>query len=107
MTQSIDRTIQSTTTEQTFTHLTCRECGETYELGAKHVCEDVCFGPLEVTYDYDVIRRRVSRETIQAGPLSIWRYKDFLPVTSAQPIDVGTGMTPLLQGESVGQKVRA
>jgi threonine synthase len=67
MTQSIEKTIQDTTTEQTFTHLKCRECGETYELGAKHVCEDVCFGPLEVTYDYDLIRRRVSREHHSGG----------------------------------------
>ena len=52
--------------DSTFSSLQCRECGETYELGAKHVCEDVCFGPLEVAYDYDAIRRRVSRSTIQA-----------------------------------------
>ena len=77
MTQSIERPTQAQGTTHTFTALTCRECGETYELGAKHVCEDVCFGPLEVTYDYDAIRRQVSRETIQAGPNSIWRYKDF------------------------------
>jgi threonine synthase len=105
MTQSIEKTIQTSTTEQTFTHLTCRECGETYELGAKHVCEDVCFGPLEVTYDYDLIRQRVTRSTIQAGPLSIWRYKDFLPVTSEQPIDVGTGMTPLVRANRLARRL--
>jgi threonine synthase len=105
MTQSIEKTIQTSTTEQTFTHLKCRECGETYELGAKHVCEDVCFGPLEVAYNYDLIRQRVSRSTIQAGPLSIWRYKDFLPVTSEQPIDVGTGMTPLVKANRLARRL--
>jgi threonine synthase len=53
-----------------------------YELGPRHVCEDVCFGPLEVVYDYDRIRARVSRATIEAGPVSIWRYRDFLPVAA-------------------------
>lgn len=92
-------------TTPTFSALKCRECGETYEPGAKHVCEDVCFGPLEVAYDYEAIARRVSRATIQAGPLSIWRYKDFLPVTSEQPIDVGTGMTPLVRAHRLARRL--
>ncbi|MBD0335262.1 MAG: threonine synthase [Cyanobacteria bacterium Co-bin13] len=102
MTQAIDRLISA---GQTFTGLKCKECGEAYELGAKHVCEDVCFGPLEVVYDYDEIRRRVTRETIQAGPNSIWRYRHFLPVASEQPIDVGTGMTPLVQANRLARRL--
>lgn len=108
MTQAIDKP-QAVTTEASlkpaFTNLRCRECGETYDLGAKHVCEDVCFGPLEVAYDYDVIRQRVSRASIEAGPKSIWRYRDFLPVTSQKPIDVGTGMTPLLQANRLARRL--
>ena len=55
----------------------CRECGTEYEVQATHVCE-MCFGPLDVIYDYDAIRKRISRESIAAGPLNIWRYADFL-----------------------------
>ncbi|HEY9735435.1 MAG TPA: threonine synthase [Trichocoleus sp.] len=102
MTQAIERL---TSSGQTFTALKCKECGEAYDLGAKHVCEDVCFGPLEVVYDYDEIRRRVTRETIQAGPNSIWRYRDFLPVASDNPIDVGTGMTPLVQANRLARRL--
>ena len=86
----------------TFTGLRCKECGQPYDAGAKHVCEDVCFGPLEVVYDYDLIRSRVSRATIEAGPASIWRYRDFLPV-AADPIDVGTGFTPLLKANRLAK----
>jgi len=50
-------------TAATFKALKC-ECGEEYELKASHVCE-FCFGPLEVTYDYDALRRTVTRESIQ------------------------------------------
>lgn len=88
-----------------FQALKCKECGETYDLGAKHVCEDVCFGPLELSYDYDAIRRQVSRQSIQAGPKSIWRYKAFLPVSSENPIDVGTGMTPLLKSTRLARRL--
>ena len=43
-----------------------------------YTCE-WCFGPLEVTYDYEAIAAAISRESIAAGPLSIWRYQDLLP----------------------------
>jgi len=108
MTQAIDKPQNLSTAASlghTFTALRCRECGETYDLGAKHVCEDVCFGPLEVMYDYDVIRQRVSRASIEAGPKSIWRYKDFLPVATDTPIDVGTGMTPLLKANRLARRL--
>jgi threonine synthase len=57
--------------------LTCRECGRYYPSSPVHVCE-FCFGPLEVDYDYDAIRRLVTRERIEAGLKSIWRYADLL-----------------------------
>ncbi len=87
-----------------FTQLACKECGATYEAEAKHVCE-FCFGPLEVKYDYEKIKSKVSRETIEAGPNSIWRYKEFLPVETDTPIDVGTGMTPLLKANRLARRL--
>ncbi|MGH9180649.1 MAG: hypothetical protein ACRDY5_02900, partial [Acidimicrobiales bacterium] len=53
--------------------LGCRECGRSYPVEALHVCE-FCFGPLEVRYDYEAIAATVSRESIAAGPSTIWRY---------------------------------
>jgi len=94
----------SPTTGPTFTGLRCKECGHPYEAGARHVCEDVCFGPLEVVYDYEAIRARVSRATIEAGPASIWRYRDFLPI-QGDPIDVGTGFTPLLKANNLARRL--
>ena len=103
MTQAIDATThQHTHSSATFEKLKCKECGAEYELQAKHVC-DLCFGPVEVTYDYDALRQRVSRETIEAGPNSIWRYRPFLPVQTDNPIDVGTGMTPLLNARRLAR----
>ncbi|MGC9504970.1 threonine synthase [Baaleninema sp.] len=100
MTQAIERLKQAGTAA--FTHLQCKECGAEYEATAQHVCE-FCFGPLEVKYDYDILRRTVSRETIQAGPNSIWRYRPFLPVNTDTPIDVGTGMTPLVEARRLAR----
>jgi threonine synthase len=84
--------------------LKCKECGAEYELTATHICE-LCFGPLEVQYDYDALRGLVTRKSIEAGPKSIWRYKDLLPVTDEHVIDVGTGMTPLLQANRLARRL--
>ena len=58
--------------------LRCKECGEELPLGASYACE-FCFGPLEVVYDRNALARDVTRESIEAGPPSIWRYADLLP----------------------------
>ncbi|MES1026323.1 threonine synthase [Gloeocapsa sp. BRSZ] len=91
-------------TAATFKALKCKECGAEYELAASHVCE-ACFGPLEVTYDYNTLRRTVTRESIQSGPNSIWRYRSFLPVATENVIDVGTGMTPLVQANRLARRL--
>jgi threonine synthase len=88
----------------TFTKLVSKEGGKEYPLKALHICEET-FAPLEVAYDYDLIRRQVSRESIQAGPHSIWRYRAFLPVESENPIDVGTGMTPLVKSHRLARRL--
>ncbi|KKI98018.1 threonine synthase [Prochlorothrix hollandica] len=104
LTTTLEAQLQANTARATFTALRCKECGENYEPKAVHVCE-FCFGPLEVVYDYEAIRQQVSRETIAAGPHSIWRYRAFLPVATDNYIDVGTGMTPLVQANRLARRL--
>ncbi|HET6809496.1 MAG TPA: threonine synthase [Acidimicrobiales bacterium] len=78
--------------------LRCRECGRSYPAAALHVC-DFCFGPLEVTYDYEAMGRSVTRERIASGPHTIWRYADLLPVDDSSPVDLGAGFTPLVRAD--------
>ncbi|HEY4669239.1 MAG TPA: threonine synthase [Tepidiformaceae bacterium] len=84
------------------TNLRCRECHREYPLEAIHVCE-FCFGPLEVSYDYDAIRRTISRDTIAAGPPSLWRYRPFLPCDADAAVDIGAGFTPLIHAKNLGK----
>jgi threonine synthase len=76
------------------TGLKCRECGTAYPAEARYSCE-FCFGPLEVDYDLDAARDAVTRESIEAGPASIWRYGALLPDPGDEPVDLGAGWTPL------------
>ena len=55
------------------TGLLCRECGTAYPAEARYSCE-FCFGPLEVNYDLEAAKGVVTRESIESGPKSIWRY---------------------------------
>jgi threonine synthase len=84
--------------------LRCRECSRTYPAEALHVC-DFCFGPLEVTYDYERVAATVSRERIAAGPRSIWRYADLLPVADPAPVDLGAGFTPLVRADRLAAEL--
>jgi threonine synthase len=83
--------------------LRCRACGTTSPIEARHAC-DLCFGPLEVAYDYAEVARRVSRAKIEAGPPSIWRYRELLPLEDdLEPITLGEGFTPLLRARNLGE----
>ncbi|MBI2723631.1 MAG: threonine synthase [Chloroflexi bacterium] len=82
--------------------LRCRECGREYPLEPLHVCE-YCFGPLEVAYDYDAMHRNITRETIERGPLSVWRYADLLPADPEYAVDINAGFTPLVRARNLGE----
>ncbi len=84
------------------TGLSCRECGATSPLGPFYACTE-CFGPLEVAYDYG----RVTRERIQAGPASIWRYRDLLPVPSgvAEIPNTDPGCTRLVRADNLAREL--
>lgn len=81
--------------------LTCRQCGREYPLEPVYVCE-LCFGSLEVTYDYEAMAKELTREKIARGPATHWRYKDLLPV-DGEVVDIGTGFTPLIRAHNLGR----
>src|SRR5687767_3989166 len=76
--------------------LKCRECGREYPLAATHVCE-FDFGPLEVVYDYDRIRKSLSRKVIESRQKSMWRYRELLPVAGEPTVGFEVGFTPLIK----------
>ena len=78
------------------TALRCRVCETQYPLDPIGVCAR-CFGPLDPVYDRDEQRRTVTRESIAAGPPSLWRYKDLLPVAPPAETRLPSGWTPLIR----------
>jgi threonine synthase len=84
--------------------LACKSCRRPQELGAHFVCP-ACFGPLEVVYDYDVIRGLLSRDVIAARPSGIWRYAELLPVTAPPAHGLAVGSSPLVAAPRLGQAI--
>jgi threonine synthase len=77
------------------TALRCRACGREQALELVGACRH-CFGPLEPVYDWEELRRTVSRQSIAAGPRSLWRYADLLPVIAPPQPRLAPGWTPLV-----------
>jgi threonine synthase len=83
--------------------LRCRKCGREYHLEPLNLC-DFCFSPLEVVYDYKAMSRGVSKEKIAGGPLSMWRYRELLPI-DGDVVDLGSGFTPLVKADNLGHEL--
>ena len=84
--------------------LACKECGTAYAALPRMICDE-CFGPVEVRYDYDAMAGVVTRESIAAGPRSLWRYRDLLPVEGEPRIGLCSGMTPLVRAERLAREL--
>ena len=84
------------------TALRCRVCKTQVGLDPVGVCSH-CFGPLDPVYDRDEQRRTVTRETIAAGPPSIWRYAPLLPVAPPAEQRLAPGLTPLVRAPRLAE----
>ena len=84
--------------------LRCRECGKTWGNQPRSLCEG-CFSPLEVTYDYDSIRRLVSRQLFASRAPTLWRYRELLPLPPAFRPSLPIGFTPLLSAPQLGEQI--
>ena len=82
--------------------LKCRECGREYPLAATHVCE-FDFGPLEVVYDYDRIKKSLDRSSILSRPQNMWRYRELLPVAGDPTVGRQVGFTPLVKADRLAK----
>jgi len=74
----------------------CIACGEKYDADEILYSCKRCGDLLEVKYDYDVIEAKLEKSDWQTLPLSVWRYKDFMPIRDPSRIvslnEGGTGL---------------
>ena len=80
--------------------LKCRECGRGYPKEPLYVCE-YCFGPLEVDYDYEGIKKKLTKEVIENRPKNLWRYRELLPLDGEPACGLNAGFTPLIRAKNL------
>jgi threonine synthase len=85
--------------------LKCRECGRQYPKEALYVCE-YCFGPLEVDYDYEKIKKKLTKEVIESRPQNLWRYRELMPIDGKPKDGLNSGFTPLIRAKNLGKTLR-
>ncbi len=89
---------------QFVTGLQCKECGKTYPKEPLSVCE-FCFGPLEVIYDYQAIKKVVDRGVLEKRKPNMWRYSELLPLDKAPQVGLDVGFTPLIKADNLAKRL--
>ena len=80
--------------------LRCRECGKTWGNVPRSFCED-CFSPLEVAYDYDLVKKIARRDKLSSRSFNMWRYSELLPLSEDFVAPTATGGTPLVRSNKL------
>lgn len=80
--------------------LKCRECQRTYPKEPLYVCE-YCFGPLEVDYDYEKIKKKLTKAAIESRPKNLWRYRELMPIDGDPTDGLDSGFTPLIRAKNL------
>ncbi|MFZ5802488.1 MAG: threonine synthase [Candidatus Omnitrophota bacterium] len=78
--------------------------GQEYPLEPIYVCE-YDFSPLEADYDYDGLKKVMTRERIEKGPRSLWRYRDLLPIQGEPTVGLHSGFTPLVRSKRLAEEL--
>jgi threonine synthase len=86
--------------------LRCRECQTTWGNQPISFCQ-TCFAPLEVAYDWDRIRKEISKDEIARRATNLWRYKELLPLPDTYDASTPAGFTPLVRAATLGEKFRS
>jgi threonine synthase len=83
--------------------LRCKECGKAWGNSPRSFCED-CFSPLEVSFDYDSLKKTVRRESLAGRAFNMWRYAEFLPLQDGHAAHGDVGGTPLIASRKLAAR---
>lgn len=88
------------------THLECALCGTRHEAGRLHNLCIKCAKPLFARYDFEQVKKTLTREALQTRHSSMWRYREVLPVEDDRNITtLGEGWTPLTPAPRLAAQV--
>jgi threonine synthase len=85
----------------------CARCGREYEPSSGIIrCVNRDDGRLEISYDYDAVRKTMDKAVLSKRPNGVWKYRELLPVMDPENIvSLGEGGTRLLRAHRLGEKL--
>jgi threonine synthase len=83
--------------------LRCKQCGKTWGNAPRSFCAD-CFSPLEVSFDYDSLKKSLRRENLAGRSFNMWRYSELLPLQEGYVAPGAVGGTPLVAARKLAAK---
>jgi threonine synthase len=86
-------------------YLRCVRCGRQYTKGViRYRCD--CGDSLEIVYDYDEIKGRISWDELRRRPYDHWRYREFYPpIKERSIVSMGEGGTPLIRSRNLEKEL--
>ena len=83
----------------------CVRCGKEYE-AVPNVTNCECGGILDIVYDYDYIKTKLTKDKLAGRPGSRWRYRELLPVEEDTPdTPLRVGWSPLYEEPRLAEKL--
>ena len=105
---SADPATGGQSTRSCATELLCHKCGVKFGLGEREAFCPECGKCLDVGYDYELARERISELAFAQRPMNIWRISELMPIRDASvPPRVGqiSGMSPLIPADRLGREL--
>jgi threonine synthase len=90
------------------TELACRDCGYRTPLLDRAFKCPACGEGLDVDYDYELAKERISQRPPAERPWNVWRFEELLPILSRraqQRVAQFAGKTPLIHAERLGAEL--
>lgn len=82
----------------------CIACGEKYGIDEVVYSCRKCGDILEIKYDYAFLKEEIEKSNWKSLPLSVWRYKDFMPIRDpSKVISLNEGGTGLYRCRRLGK----
>jgi threonine synthase len=82
--------------------LECRVCHAEEKIIARSYCEQ-CFGPLEVKYDLESLKGKLTRDIVDRRRSGMFRFRELLPLDVPPTFGLEVGGTPLLRAPRLGR----
>ena len=87
-------------------HQECIACGSKYGINKVIYFCKKCGDLLEVKYDFEILAERLEKSDWRNVPLSVWRYKDFMPIEDiSKVVSLNEGGTGLHSCHKLGKQL--